>query len=167
MHIRDAESVVGRLRDRPGDVRAVTVVVVRVVVTVDEIESYHVFEHIPVCLHANVASEYGEKYASLIVVLKEWRRILKKDGLLVIEMPDLDGIINEYLAANEKRREELLIGIYGSYRNNDNFDIHRWGANENRLRYLLDKAGFKYIKFCDAQDYHKDNVPCLRVEAVK
>lgn len=135
--------------------------------SIDTIESYHVFEHIPVCLHANVSSDYGEKYASLIAVLKEWWRVLKKDGLLVIEMPDLDGVIKEYLNANEKRRDELLIGIYGSYRGKDNTDIHRWGANENRLRYLLDKVGFKYIKFCEAQDYHKDSVPCLRVEAIK
>lgn len=135
--------------------------------SVDTIESYHVFEHIPVCLHANVSTEYGEKYASLITVLKEWRRVLKDGGNLVIEMPDLDGVIREYLAANEARREELLIGIYGSYRNNDDTDIHRWGANEERLKHILEKAGYRYIKFCEATDYHKDTVPCLRAEAIK
>lgn len=135
--------------------------------TIDTIESYHVFEHMSVCLHANVSNDYGEKYASLIIVLEEWRRVLKEGGNLVIEMPDLDGVIKEYMTANEARRDELLIGIYGSYRNNDNVDIHRWGANENRLRYILDKAGFRDIIFSPAQDYHKDDVPCLRVEAIK
>lgn len=135
--------------------------------TVDTIESYHVFEHIPVCLHANVSNKYGDKYASLITVLKEWYRALKPEGNLVIEMPDLDRSIREYLKADEARKEELLIPIYGSYRNGDSTDIHRWGANEHRLRYILEKAGFRYIKFCEATDYHKDLCPCLRVEAIK
>jgi hypothetical protein len=95
--------------------------------TVDTIESYHVFEHIPVCLHANVTSGYGEKYESLITTVKEWYRVLKPRGNVVIEMPDLDGIVKEYLSADELRREELLIGIYGSYRGGDDTDIHRWG----------------------------------------
>ncbi|GAH79733.1 unnamed protein product, partial [marine sediment metagenome] len=69
--------------------------------SVDTIESYHVFEHIPVCLHANVSSDWGEKYASLITVLKEWRRALKEGGNLIIEMPDLDGMVREYLTADE------------------------------------------------------------------
>ena len=135
--------------------------------TVDTIECYHVFEHIPVCLHAAVSNDYGEKYASLIAVLQEWRRALKPEGNLVIEMPDLDGVIREYLESDETRREELLISIYGSYRGGDDADTHRWGANKARLRFLLEKAEFKYIKFCEATDYHKESAPCLRVEAVK
>ena len=135
--------------------------------TVDTIESYHVFEHFPVCLHANVSDEYGEKYALLITVLKEWRRALKPEGNLIIEMPDLDGVIKEYLEVDEEQKEKLLVGIYGSNRGFDELDIHRWGANEYRLRYILEKAGFRYIKFTDAQDYHAKDIPCLRVEAVK
>ena len=135
--------------------------------SVDTIESYHVFEHIPVCLHTAIDSRFGEKYKSLIDTLKEWLRVLKPDGNLVIEMPDLDGIIKEYVLSNETRREQLLVGIYGSYRNANQLDIHRWGANEKRLRHMLEKAGFRDIKFCEAQDYHKDSVSCLRVEAVK
>lgn len=135
--------------------------------SVDTVESYHVFEHIPVCLHANVDSVYGEKYESLIATLSEWRRVLKPDGNLVIEMPDLEGIIKEYLEADGARKDELLIGIYGSYRSADDTDIHRWGADEALLRRLLEQAGFKYIKFYKVTDYHKDLCPCLRVEAVK
>lgn len=135
--------------------------------TVNIIESCHVFEHMPVCLHANINKIYGKKYALLITVLKEWYRVLNEGGRLVIEMPDLDGIIKEYLTADETRKDELLIGIYGSYRGNDDVDIHRWGANEHRLRYILGKAGFKEIVFKEPQDYHKDDWPCLRVEAIK
>ncbi|KKN77580.1 hypothetical protein LCGC14_0358550 [marine sediment metagenome] len=135
--------------------------------SVDTIESYHVFEHMPVCLHANVDDKYGEKYGLLITVLKEWYRVLKPGGNLVIEMPDLDKVLEVYLEADEAGKEKLLIGIYGSFRGGDDTDIHRWGANEARLDYMLVKAGFKYIKFTEAQDYHRDFCPCLRVEAIK
>ncbi len=135
--------------------------------SVDTIESYHVFEHMPVCLHANVQDGNGEKYGLLIKVLKEWYRVLKPGGNLVIEMPDLDKVFEAYLKANEAEKEKLLIGIYGSFRGGDDTDIHRWGANEHRLKYMLEKAGYRDIKFGEAKDYHKDSVPCLRVEAVK
>lgn len=135
--------------------------------SVDIIESYHVIEHFPVCLQANLNSAYGEKYAALIQVLEEWKRVLKKDGLLVIEMPDLDKVVEEYRTADESRKEELLLSIYGSFRNNNDNDYHRWGANEYRLRYMLEKAGFRNITFCEPQDYHVKTSPCLRVEAIK
>ena len=135
--------------------------------SIDEIECYHVFEHFPVCLHANVSKDYGEKYALLIMVLQEWRRTLKDGGKLVIEMPDLDKTMEAYLKADEADKERLLIPIYGSYRNGDDTDIHRWGANEYRLKDILEKAGFRDIKFPAAQDYHVKDCPCLRVEAVK
>ena len=135
--------------------------------SVETIETYHTFEHLPVCLQTSVDAVYGEKYGALIEVLKEWRRVLKINGLLVIEMPDFDKVLEEYQSATEERKEELLLSIYGSFRNNDDSDYHRWGANEHRWRYMLEKAGFRYIKFCEPQDYHTKTSPCLRVEAVK
>jgi len=135
--------------------------------SVEIIETYHTFEHLPVCLQANVDSAYGEKYAALIDVLREWRRVLKIGCRLVIEMPDLDKVLNEYIVATEERKEELLLSIYGSFRNNDESDYHRWGAGKSRLRYILEKAGFRDIEFSEPQDYHAKTSPCLRVEAVK
>ena len=133
----------------------------------DEIECYHVFEHFPVCLHANVSKDYGEKYASLIMVLQEWRRVLKPNGKLVIEMPDLDRTMEAYLKADDNEKDRLLIPIYGSFRGGDDTDIHRWGANPSRLWYILNEAGFRDITFPPAQDYHVKDCPCLRVEGVK
>lgn len=131
------------------------------------IECYHTLEHLPVCLQAFVNSDFGEKYADLIAVLKEWNRVLKRDGQLVIEMPDFDTVVEDYLTADETRKEELLLSIFGSFRNNNEMDYHRWGANPYRLRYILEKAGFRNIEFKKPQDYHVATSPCLRVEAIK
>lgn len=135
--------------------------------SIEVIESYHVLEHMPVCLHANIDSNYGPKYGALISVLEEWRRVLKENGRLVIEMPDLDRVVEEYRTADEAKKEELLLSIYGSWRNENDADHHRWGANETRLRYILEKAGFRNIEFKEPQDYHVQTSPCLRVEAIK
>lgn len=135
--------------------------------SVNVIETYHVIEHFPVCLQANVCEGYGEKYGDLIDVFKEWKRVLKEGGRLVIEVPDLDKVVEEYRTADEAKKEELLLSIYGSYRNKNEADYHRWGANEYRLRYMLEKAGYKDITFKEPQDYHVKDSPCLRVEAIK
>jgi predicted SAM-dependent methyltransferase len=135
--------------------------------SVELIECYHVIEHLPVCLMANIGPTWGEKYSSLIMILKEWNRVLKPNGKLIIEAPDFDQLIEEYMNAGEDRREELLVYIYGGYRFNSIHDIHRWGVNKTRLKYILEKANFKDITFKEAQDYHKELSPCLRAEATK
>lgn len=131
------------------------------------IECYHVLEHVPVCLMANIDSRWGEKYSSLTALLKEWKRVLKSSGKLIIEVPDFDKMVEEYVNADEDRREELLVYIYGGYRFNSIHDLHRWGVNMDRLKYILEKANFRNITFKEAQDYHKEFCPCLRVEVIK
>lgn len=135
--------------------------------SVDAIESYHVLEHFPVCLMANINPHPRGKYAALIDILKEWNRVLKPNGNLVIEVPDFDAIAAEYATADNERKEELITYMFGGYRNNDIEDTHRWGTNKYRLNYILEKAGFRYIKFCEARDYHTRQCACLRVEAIK
>ena len=135
--------------------------------SVELIECYHILEHLPVCLMANLDPGFGEKYALVINTLKEWQKILKSGGKLIIEAPDLDKLIEEYIRTDNNKREELIAYMYGGYRNNNIFDIHRWGPNKYRLRYILKKAGFRKIQFEETQDYHKELFPCLRVESVK
>ena len=115
--------------------------------SVVSIESYHVVEHL------------SEKDA--IRTFENWYKILKLNGQLIIECPDFDETVREYLNGNTKR----IYDVYGMRRFPG--DAHLFGYNFERLKSALSTVGFSEIKNCDPQDYHKDEQPCLRIEAVK
>ena len=115
--------------------------------TVEQIETYHVIEHIP--------------RPSVQHLLAEWFRVLKPGGNVVIECPDFDQAVREYFDGNEER----LYSIYGRQRFPG--DAHHWGYNAERLRVLLESVGFTEVVQKEPRDYHKDSEPCLRIECVK
>lgn len=115
--------------------------------SVERIESYHVIEHIP--------------HPLAPAVLREWFRVLKPGGVMVLECPDFDEGIRQYLAGDNN----LLGSIYGWQRYDG--DTHFYGYNPSRLSALLIETGFKDVISADPIDYHKDNEPCMRIEARK
>ena len=115
--------------------------------SVEIIETYHVIEHI--------------SFSDVESMLHEWYRVLMPKGRLVIECPDFDKAIAEYLSGNEKR----LYSIYGRRRYNG--DSHLWGYNAKRLKRLLISVGFSKTNELEAKDRHKNEEPCLRIEATK
>ena len=115
--------------------------------SVELIETYHVIEHIP--------------RHDLPKALKEWYRIIVQGGKLIIECPNFDEAVKEYIEGNEKR----VYNIFGLQRFPG--DTHQFGYNFKRLKKLLKEAGFKNIKEREPQDYHSKDEPCLRVECVK
>jgi len=86
--------------------------------SVEIIVTHHLVEHIPV---HEVSSYVGE-----------WHRVLKRDGKLAVFVPNLreldkawlDGKVDTYIHN---------VNTYGAYQNND-FDIHKWGYDEQELR---------------------------------
>ena len=115
--------------------------------SVDSIESYHVIEHL------------GKNDAERM--LANWYRTLKPNGKVVIECPNFDETVKEYLAGNQER----IYNVYG-YRRFPG-DAHQFGYNFERLRQALAAAGFSNIVNTEPQDYHIMEEPCLRVEAKK
>ena len=115
--------------------------------TINEIKSFHVIEHLP-----RLKAEQ---------VLTYWYGLLKPDGLLVLECPDFDRAVTEYLNGADDR----LGNIFGLQRFPN--DYHLWGWNDKRLSEMLKSIGFVSVEFCVAQDYHTKDEPCIRLEARK
>jgi hypothetical protein len=115
--------------------------------SVECIESYHVIEHIPMPTTKSV--------------LAEWMRVLAPSGRLVIECPDLEQAIREYIGGNRDR----LFSIYGRQRFSG--DTHYWGYDSVTLPKMLTEVGFSDIGLFPAQDYHVEKEPCLRAECTK
>lgn len=115
--------------------------------SVARIESYHVIEHI--------------RPAMVNKLLAEWFRVLMPGGEVIIECPDLDETAKQYLAGNEER----LYNIFGRQRFRG--DAHCWGYNAERLRAIVESAGFSGATEEEPQDYHKDQEPCLRIKCWK
>lgn len=115
---------------------------------VDRIECYHLIEHV---MHPIVPN-----------MLLEWFRVMCDGAVLVIECPDFDRGVKEYLEGNEER----IYNIYGLQRFPEG-DNHFFGYNHKRLANLLMNAGFSFIREEAPIDYHAKEEPSLRIESLK
>lgn len=115
--------------------------------SVELIETYHVIEYLP--------------RHDLAKALQGWHRVLSPNGRLIIECPDFDKTVKEYIRGNEER----LNSIFGLQRFPG--DTHLFGYNFERLKKNLEKVGFDNIRKKEPQDYHSKDEPCLRVECIK
>ncbi len=95
----------------------------------DLIYACHVLEHIS----HNKISE----------VLKEWQRVLKKNGVLRISVPDIDKLIDVYFA-EEKNISAIIGPLMGGQDNPYNF--HKSVFNKSYLTELLLSSGFREVK---------------------
>jgi predicted SAM-dependent methyltransferase len=111
------------------------------------IESYHLIEHMT--------------KVKAMVALEHWYGLLKPGGLLVLECPDIEEVMRQYLQGNE----EMLYSVYGRYRHP--YDSHCWGYSRSSLTSILKAIGFKEVKVSNGTDYHSNFEPCMRAEASK
>lgn len=111
------------------------------------IENYHVIEHL--------------SRHDLPKALKVWYRVLIPGGKLIIECPDFDKAVKEYIEGNKKR----IDNIFGLQRFPG--DAHHFGYSFERLGKLLKAVGFKDIQQREPQDSHTKDEPCLRLQCIK
>lgn len=104
------------------------------------------------------------------VVLKEWARLLKPRGKLVVELPDVVKCCSNIVHGREgKHPDQLgLWGIYGDPGTANPLMMHRWGWTFSTLSPLIAAAGFVYITEHETKFHGTGRgVRDFRVEAFK
>lgn len=97
----------------------------------DEIMVIHVCEHFYVI--------------EIMKAMKEWRRVLKVGGKLIVELPCLDNILAHFLIGSPNRY--TLNGLYGdpwSHRDGEPA-LHKWCWSKAKFSELLEKAGYSDV----------------------
>ena len=110
--------------------------------TVDEIYASHILEYFD---RNEVES-----------VLNEWKRVLKKDGVLRIAVPNFEALIKVYQETDEI--EKILGPLYGKWDlSDDGFIYHKTVYDKNNLTELLERIGFSDIELWDWREVFRNN----------
>lgn len=127
--------------------------------TVDEILASHIIEHF-------------EKEEA-ILVLREWRRVLKPEGRLILECPNLIkcciNLLQELTTQEDKLTTNYgMFGIYGDPNVRGPGQRHMWGYTPETLMLALKQAGYtKYIETEPKMKPWAKDIRDMRIEAVK
>lgn len=126
----------------------------------DEILANHVIEHIP----QHRAPE----------LLTKWHKMLKLNGKLIMETPDLAALCRDYLDQDGADQHLTAMCIFGAMVENiDDPEVkekgslspHLWGYTPKTLSDLCDHIGYKNIQILPAQGRHPGKN--FRLEATK
>jgi len=98
--------------------------------SIEEIIAKDVLEHFP--------------FRKVENILKEWFRILKPQGKLYIQTPDLIAICYKVILNNNYTWKDISYWVYGGQDYNENF--HKSGFTIPTIRKLLESIGFKIEK---------------------
>tara|TARA_A100001515_G_scaffold143839_1_gene146110 strand:- start:11961 stop:12515 length:555 start_codon:yes stop_codon:yes gene_type:complete len=95
--------------------------------------------------------EYFDREEALLV-LREWRRVLRPQALLRISVPNFESIVKVYLKNKDLDGIGMLGPLYGKWElSNKKFLYHKTVYDFTSLEKLLERAGFKNVKKYDAE----------------
>ena len=101
--------------------------------SVDYIYASHVLEYF----------DYNEAYK----VLKEWKRVLKPNGILRISIPDFNSLLKVY--RKTKNIDKIIGPLYGKTKQKKNTIYHKCVYDHAKIKKILKNVGFKNIKKFD------------------
>ncbi len=108
-------------------------------VTIDSITSIHALEHFGKC--------------EVPVVLNEWYRVLKDQGSVDLEVPDLEWCVKNWL--ENKSDEWALDTIFGNQ--NHVGEFHKTGFTKTSITKALELAGFTNIQINDVWSHDQNS----------
>lgn len=118
----------------------------------DEIYASHIIEHF--------------HYYECFDVLKEWLRVLRPGGKLMIETPDMLASCRKFVEGNEQDR----INLYGHFFAQPWLgpgQVHKFLFTPTQLRWTLEQCGYKNIHQVPAKRYIGNEDQNLGMEAMK
>ncbi len=135
--------------------------------SVDEILARDILEHI--------------SHREVLDVLKEWYRVLKKGGKLIIQIPNLFTICKHIIEIGDKITltqtntfsgkgvpflNDYIRKIFGGQEYEGNF--HKNGFTPDTIMELFEKVGFRDIKIFHVKDLKTPDYPTnMVIEAIK
>ncbi|RLA80157.1 MAG: methyltransferase [Epsilonproteobacteria bacterium] len=107
------------------------------------------------CCHA---LEYFDRH-QVVLVLKEWFRVLKKGGILRLAVPDFEAIVKVYLKYQDLDHQGILGPLYGKWQNSNSEEnlYHKTTWDLKSLTKVLKDLGFSDVQRYNIEDtIHKD-----------
>ena len=98
-------------------------------------------------IYASHLIEYFDR-VEVMELLSEWRRVLKKDGILRIAVPNFSELSKLYVQKKVPLKN-VLGPLYGRMKMTDDTIFHKTTYDFNDLQTVLESAGFKNVKLYD------------------
>jgi predicted SAM-dependent methyltransferase len=119
--------------------------------SIDEIYSSHLIEHF--------------HFHDGLKVLKEWKRVLKPGGKLVVELPDFLACCKKFIESSEEDRVNQYVSFWGYPW--ESGQTHLFGYTKSQMRWSLEQLGFTNLKELPALRYTGLENICQKWEAFK
>lgn len=97
--------------------------------------------------------------------LREWRRVLKPGGRLIIEQPELLRVCRNILT--NPNPQMGIKGMFGDPEGRNELMMHKWCWSETELKKELLAAGFVKVKIGKPEFHGKRDRRDMRLEAIK